>query len=154
MKISEDTIIKPFIAENEERPWGYYGLYSDNRKCTSKILFIKRNEMLSLQYHFKRDQFYMLLDDDFIIQYSNKPVPNKLINEKNEDWRVSGFEKFLDKNMITIKADEGAMFGFKKKIIHRAIYKGDREYGRILDLAFGINDETDIVRIKDKYGRS
>jgi hypothetical protein len=55
--------------------------------------------------------------------------------------------------MTVERGKEGDMFGFSRFIIHRALYKGDREYGRILDLAFGVNDEGDIVRVTDKYGR-
>ncbi len=153
MKIKENGIYAPFRSEIVERPWGSYGLYADNEPCTTKILYIRRGETLSLQYHFKRDQFYLLLDDGFVIDYSSKEVPLDLINEPNEDTRIKGFNKFLEENMIRENGQDGDRFGFMRRIIHRAGYVGEKPYGKILDVAFGNNDEEDIVRIEDKYGR-
>lgn len=153
MKLNVETKIQPFKAYVVNRPWGHYGLYSDNELCTSKILYIKRNEMLSMQYHFKRSQFYLLLDDDFVIEYSNNPVPLEIINNPKEPERFEQLEDFLLNNLTITVGYENDMFGFHKLVVHRASYQGKRKYGRILDLAFGINDEEDIVRIKDAYNR-
>jgi hypothetical protein len=149
---------KPFLNEYEERPWGYYGLYADNQPCTTKILYIKPQEMLSMQFHFLREQFYLILDDNFLIQYSTIPVPKDIINNPNEAQRFADLDNFLDKNIETVLAKEGDMFGFHKLIVHRARYLGTKSYGRILDIALqkdegDKNDELDIVRIKDAYGR-
>lgn len=153
MRLFKDTMVEPFKASVEHRPWGHYGLYSDNEKCTSKILYVKKGEKLSMQYHFKRDQFYLLLDDDFIIDYSDKPVPEKILNEPDEPKRFAALEKFLKDNLITVRASDGDMFGFHRNVVHRTTYLGDRKFGRVLDMAFGENDELDIVRIEDNYGR-
>jgi len=153
MKIMTDSIIPPFKSLITERPWGHYGLYSDNEICTSKILYIKKNELLSMQYHFKRDQFYLILDDNFIIEYSDKQISPYILNEPNEDIRFAEVEKFLTESMISEKANEGDMFGFSRRVVHRAKYWGEREYGRVLDIAFGENDEEDVTRLDDKYGR-
>ena len=154
MRLTESSCVKPFTIETVQRPWGYFGLYSNNEPCTCKILYIKKGESLSLQYHFKRDQFYMSLDDGFIVEYSSIPVPFDILNEPNDDIRIRGFSLFLEKNLLTFPADEGAMFGFHRYVVHRATYTGTRAYGRVLDLAFGVNDESDIIRLKDNYGRS
>ena len=153
MELQSNTSIEPFKSEIVTRPWGHYGLYSDNEKCTCKILFIKQDELLSLQYHFSRDQFYMALDDGFTVCYSNKPVPQEIVNDPDEPRRIKNLEKFLSDNIITKVIKEGEMFGFHRFVVHRAHYTGDREYGRVLDIAFGHNDEEDIVRIEDRYGR-
>lgn len=152
MKLHED-IVKPFRYSIVERPWGYYGVYSDNEPCTSKVLYIKSNELLSMQYHFKRDQFYLCLDSGFIIEYSKSRVPDSILEIKDDNLRSIKLEEFLEENLIQEVANEGDMFGFHRFVIHRAYYKGNRVYGRILDIAFGNNDENDIIRIKDKYGR-
>jgi len=153
MKLEKRKSVNPFKSDEIKRPWGYYGLYADNEPSTSKILYIKKGEMLSMQYHFKRDQFYLILDDDFIIEYSDKPIEKNMINHPCEDTRVKYFENFIEKNIITVRAKEGDMFGFHRFVAHRAAYLGNKKYGRILDIAFGINDESDIVRLIDKYGR-
>lgn len=153
MKLKKDSINLPFRSTEVHRPWGYYGLYSDNERCTSKILYVKKNETISLQYHFKRDQFYLLLDDGFKIEYSTEKVDQEKIIGLDDDSRTEYFHNFLSKSMIAEDAGEGEMFGFERFIIHRAVYTGEREFGRILDIAFGENDEGDIVRVSDKYGR-
>ena len=153
MRLDKNIIDGTFPVHYEHRPWGHYGLYSDNIKCTSKILFIKPGESLSLQYHFLRDQLYILLNNDFTIEYSKIEVPDSLIYESNEDKKIKGFGEFLNNNLISEVGYDGDMFGFKRKIIHRTTYNGTKEFGRVLDLAFGTNDECDIYRIKDNYGR-
>ena len=153
MKLKKSQIVDPFKYLKTRRPWGYFDVYAENEICTSKILFIKQGESLSMQYHFRRDQFYYILDNGFTIEYSKKPVEQKMIDCPNDDERITYFEEFLKKNMVTRKANEGDMFGFHRRVIHRAAYDGPRKHGRLLDMAFGVNDEEDIVRILDKYGR-
>ena len=153
MKLKPNTETKPFKSLITERPWGYYGLYSDNEKCTAKILYVKKEEQLSLQYHFLRAQYYLILDNNFIIEYSNKPIPQPILEEYNRTEDFTGIENFMKDNLIVVEAKEGDEFGFHECVIHRASYTGTRDYGRILDLAFGHNDEEDIVRIRDKYHR-
>jgi len=154
MKINpNESVSLPFKFKGEKRPWGYYDLYSHNESCTSKILFVKNNESLSLQYHFKRDQFYMVLDGIFRIDYSSKPVPEDIVNIEDDGKRIGALHVFLEANLISEIASEGDMYGFHRFVVHRATYHGPRAYGRLLDIAFGDNDELDIVRIKDNYGR-
>lgn len=153
MKLEKNSITLPFRSTEVHRPWGYYGLYSDNEPCTSKILYVKKNETISLQYHFKRDQFYLLLDDSFRIEYSTEKVDQDKIVGLDDDARTEYFHEFLKNSMVVEESREGDMFGFESFVLHRAVYTGDREYGRILDIAFGENDEGDIVRVSDKYGR-
>lgn len=153
MKINKDSSCPPFKFSSVIRPWGCYGLYSENEKCTTKILYINKDQLLSMQYHFKRSQYYLVLDDGFIIEYSDEPVPKSILNNPKEPDRFHELEAFLKEHLISVQAKEGDMFGFLHFIVHRATYNGDRDVGRILDVAFGENDEEDIVRIKDAYGR-
>jgi mannose-1-phosphate guanylyltransferase len=148
----EDNVI-PFKHSAVKRPWGYYELYADNEPCTTKILFIKQGETLSLQYHLKRAQFYKLLSDKFIIQYSTTPVPLEIANLPDDDKKFKALETFLENNLVTIEGGFGDMYGFHEYCIHRAKYVGTQEVGLILDVAFGINDERDICRIRDEYSR-
>jgi len=132
------------------RPWGYFGLYSDNEICTTKILYVIKNHALSMQVHQKRDQFYLLIDP-MTVQYSTIPVPKEILHDREV------LKRFAEEFVVTVKGKEGDMFGFERGIIHRLMYeppkKSKRYYGRCLDLAFGENDETDIIRINDYYGR-
>ena len=151
-KYNED-LGRPFTVHNENRPWGYYSLFSDNEPSTTKILYVKKGEMLSMQYHFLRSQLYAIMDDGFIIDYSTKPMPVKIIQELDDDKRSEMLEDFLKHHLIKVKCGEGKLFGFRELVAHRATYEGDRDFGRILDVAYGTNLEFDINRIKDKYNR-
>jgi len=149
MRITENGVfghLGVFKNLNTTRPWGYYGLYSDNEICTAKILFVKSGQALSMQFHQKRAQFYYLFDS-FTVQYSDVPVPKKIRYNREE------LKKFAGEHVIAVDGQPGDMFGFDKGVIHRLMYKGTREYGRCLDLAFGENDEEDITRIWDFYNR-
>ena len=42
MRITEEGITGSFKNIIVDRPWGYFGLYSDNEPCTSKILYLKK----------------------------------------------------------------------------------------------------------------
>jgi hypothetical protein len=153
MKLEVGMKESPLKIEKTERPWGDFLLYADNRKCTVKVLRVKKGEMLSLQYHFLREQLYVLLSDDFFIDYSNKAVSQEIADNPDDAFRIAYFEKFLKENMVTVKAGKWDSFYFKKRIIHRACYTGKEEYGIFLDVAFGTNIESDIVRVQDIYDR-
>lgn len=154
MKLEKDSKETPFYYARVERPWGFFDVYSENLQCTSKILYVKQGESLSLQYHFRRAQKYCIIDDTFLIQYSNVEVPEELINETRDHIRIPAFEKFLNEHLVEEVAKEGDEFFFKERILHSAKYIGPREYGRFFDIAFGINmEEGDIFRVADKYGR-
>lgn len=54
-----------------KRPWGYFKLFIKNKKCTVKILTVRPNGILSLQYHNKRKEMCYFLTPGFI-QLGNK----------------------------------------------------------------------------------
>lgn len=110
--------------EKDIRPWGMFERFTLNEKSTVKIITVKPGEAFSLQTHAHRREF----------------------------WRViSGM------GTITIgeKADEvspGDEFLIAEGVAHRA--EGGPEGLVFLEIAFGEFDESDIVRIEDKYGRA
>lgn len=129
-----------------ERPWGWYKLFAENTPCTAKVLHIRRNEMLSLQYHRHRDQLYYLLDD-FVISKSTRSVPVEI------DGDLDFLRVFVEKYVETKKYRQGDIIHIPKFYIHRPMFVDMHDYGCIVDMAFGHNDENDIFRIEDKYGR-
>jgi hypothetical protein len=141
MKIEHGHNLLPDVVK---RPWGYYDLFSNNVRCTTKILYVRRGECLSMQYHFKRDQLYFILDNKFVVEYTDKSMFD--LGDMDPD-------EFLKKNMIYDLGFSGSSYYFKRGHVHRVKYIGDKAIGRILDVAFGVNDEEDIIRIKDEYGR-
>jgi len=148
-----------FTNTIENRPWGLFRLWCDNIKCTVKELLIRKDQMLSLQFHEKRDQVYILkesnnaLDGDFKnyafrVWYSDIKFPMDLLVDDVQIglWLTDHLKmEYIDFS--------GVIFAFECGIVHRVQYMGRNQFGSILDFAFGENDETDIVRLQDEYGR-
>ena len=107
----------------EERPWGRFERFCSNEKVTVKIITVKPNSRLSLQYHNHRDEF----------------------------WRITegNGQIILKEELINVKVDDE--FFIPKKTKHRIITNKDGL--KVLEISFGESDEEDIVRLEDKYHR-
>lgn len=108
----------------EERPWGRFEQFTHNIPSSVKLLYINPGEVLSLQYHHKRQEFWRIIEGDPII---------------------------FDDNHET-QAQVGDEFHIDKEETHRI--RGGQHRAIILEIAFGDFDESDIVRLDDKYGRA
>ena len=142
--VTENQIPKEKIVE---RPWGFYRMFAENIQCTAKILHIKSKEMLSLQFHKIRDQIYYIIDEDFQVWISDIEVPRIIANNLIE------LKIFAETHLIKYNCEPGSFIKIPKYTLHRPMYYGEKEYGRLLDMAFNKNDESDICRIEDVYGR-
>lgn len=108
---------------DDERPWGSFRQFTSNEISTVKILRVKAGQKLSLQYHTKREEFWVVLSGN----------PSITIGEE------------------TKTANPQDEFFITQESVHRiAAPENDVE---ILEIAFGEFDENDIVRIEDAYGR-
>ena len=115
-----DKYDKKFV---EERPWGKYERFTHNEVSTVKLIYVKPNETLSLQYHNHRDEFCKIIKGPAKVTIGDK----------------------------TVKAEEGEEFYIPAKVLHRiGAYDKHVLY---LEIAFGFQDEDDIVRLEDKYDR-
>jgi len=109
--------------DHEDRPWGEFDRFTANEQTSVKILTVKPNHALSLQYHNHRDEFNRVLKGSAII--------------------ILGDE--------TREVKEGDEFWVPRKMIHRAT-SGPNGY-QWLEISFGDFDEADIVRLEDRYDR-
>ncbi|MDO8659480.1 MAG: phosphomannose isomerase type II C-terminal cupin domain [Candidatus Parcubacteria bacterium] len=112
---------EPFSTE---RPWGNFRQFTHGENTTVKIISIKPNSSLSLQYHNKRDEFWHILSGHPVITIGEEKVDAKMGDEF--------FVKKLEKHRIETKDD--------------AV--------QLLEICYGYFDEEDIVRIEDNYGRA
>ncbi len=113
-----------FKIFQEKRPWGNFRQFTHNTLCTIKIIFVKKDEAFSLQYHNNRTEFWKILSG----------TPEITIGES------------------TISAKKGDEFEILPKTRHR-IHSADTDT-EILEISSGDFDENDIIRIEDKYGRT
>lgn len=108
----------------EERPWGWFREFVKNETVTIKILFIKMGECFSLQKHENRNEF----------------------------WRILVGEPDITIDGKTVRAKPGDEFEILTKEEHRI--QASTNDVEVLEISRGKFDETDIVRIEDKYGRT
>ncbi len=109
--------------ETTKRPWGSFTRYTNNEVSTVKILCVSKGEEFSLQYHNKRSEFWRVL----------KGAPVITVDEEN------------------ISAKVGDEFNINIGVKHRISAPDDDV--EVLEISKGEFDESDIVRIEDKYGR-
>ncbi|MBA3977535.1 MAG: phosphomannose isomerase type II C-terminal cupin domain [Nitrosopumilus sp.] len=107
----------------EDRPWGKFEKYIENEKCTVKILYLKPNSKLSLQYHSKRDEWWKVINGSIKIHVND------------------------DEFSLT----ENDSFFIKKGSKHRMINLEYPSI--VLEISTGDFDEGDIVRLEDIYDR-
>ena len=108
----------------EDRPWGRFEKYVENKKCTVKTLYLKPNSQTSLQYHDKRDEWWKVIKGSVLI----------IVNDEKH------------------KLIENDSFFIKRKLKHQIINLENPSM--VLEISMGEFDEEDIVRIKDIYNRS
>ena len=109
-----------------ERPWGQFQQFATNRTCTVKIMTELPGTRLSLQKHSHRDEMWQVLDLPIDVQ----------INDR--EWT----------------AQVGEIVWVPNGAVHRmGNLNGDRP-GRLLEVAFGDFDESDIERLQDDFARA
>ncbi|MCK4931546.1 MAG: phosphomannose isomerase type II C-terminal cupin domain [Candidatus Aminicenantes bacterium] len=111
------------IAE-DIRPWGKFRSFPHQYAGSIKIITVNPGETLSLQYHKRRSEFWVVLDRGLEVTVGDKVWHP----EKNEE--------------IFIPA----------QVPHRMKCIGDSPT-RLMEIWIGDSAESDIVRLEDKYGR-
>lgn len=107
----------------EQRPWGSFRQYSSGAPVTVKTLEINPGQSLSLQYHEKREEFWVVLFGQ----------PEITIGEK------------------VVHARPGEEYTVPVRAIHRI--RAMEEAVKILEISTGEFSEQDIVRLADDYQR-
>lgn len=112
------------LPYTETRPWGEFRQYTAGESTTVKTIHVKAGESLSLQSHEKRSEFWVVLRGN----------PTITIGD------------------LTVEAKEGDEFNVPVGTQHRiAASVADAD---ILEISKGVFDESDIIRIDDRYGRA
>jgi mannose-6-phosphate isomerase-like protein (cupin superfamily) len=119
----EMTYFKNGIVE-DIRPWGRFRSFPHQSAGSIKIITVNPGETLSLQYHKRRSEFWVILDRGLEVTVGDKV------------WQPAKNEEIF----IPTQAP------------HRMKCIGDLP-ARIMEIWIGESDESDIVRLEDKYGR-
>jgi mannose-6-phosphate isomerase len=107
-----------------ERPWGQFQQFVQNQPVTVKIITVQPGCRLSLQRHGHRDEMWQVLDVPIFVEVDGRSWDAEV---GEVVWVPSGAE-------------------------HRMSNQSSQP-GRLLEIAFGDFDESDIVRIEDDYAR-
>ena len=107
----------------EDRPWGRFEKFHENKMSTVKLIYITPNHRLSLQYHTHRNEF----------------------------WRIIGgtAEVEIDGQIFNVKEGDDISIGSKSQHRIKALSNGCT----VLEISYGHFDESDIVRIEDDFNR-
>lgn len=108
---------------NVTRPWGSFDMFTHNEPSTVKLIYVKEGEILSLQYHKKRQEFWRVISGN----------PDLTIGEEVKT------------------ANPGDEFMILEGVKHRISAPNGEVV--ILEISKGDFDEDDIVRLEDKYNR-
>jgi len=107
----------------EVRPWGIFENLLEELDYKVKRIIISPNHSISLQYHFHREEYWIVVEGD-----------GELTIEEDVRHVEVGDSVFI-----------------KKEEIHRL--KAGKNGITIIETQLGICDEDDIVRLEDSYGR-
>ncbi|MFB0565052.1 MAG: phosphomannose isomerase type II C-terminal cupin domain [Candidatus Aminicenantaceae bacterium] len=118
-----ELIFRKKIKE-DIRPWGKFRSFPYDLARSIKIITVDPGRALSLQYHHRRSEFWLVLDHGLEITVADRV------------WQPKpGEEIFIP---------QGAP--------HRLRCFGTQP-ARVMEMWIGDSDESDIVRLEDDYGR-
>ncbi len=109
-----------------EKPWGYELIWAHTDRYVGKLLHVRAGEILSLQYHRKKDETLHLLRGKMIF----------LVGESDDRLREERFE-------------EGMSFRVRPGTRHRIEAVTDCDL-----LEASTPELDDVVRLEDRYGRA
>lgn len=113
------------IPRKVEKPWGYELIYAETEKYVGKVIFVRKGEQLSLQYHKIKDE----------TMYLYRGRAKLEIQDAKDQSQI-------------IELSPGESYHIEPGCRHRVIAVEDCE---ILEVSTAELD--DVVRLEDKYGR-
>jgi mannose-6-phosphate isomerase-like protein (cupin superfamily) len=122
-KITDIEIFQKAIKE-DIRPWGKFRSFPFDQAGSIKIITVEPGEALSLQYHLKRSEFWVILDEGLEVTAGDRI------------WRPKANEEIF----------------VPCKTPHRVRCIGQNP-ARIMEIWIGKSEESDIIRVEDVYGR-
>lgn len=109
--------------KHSDRPWGFFDEFIQDEPCTVKLITVRAHEALSLQYHHKRQEFWVIISGNGHVTIGD----NREEVKKGDQYEI-------------------------KKGQHHRVEAGSEDL-MFLEIATGEFNEDDIVRLEDKYGR-
>jgi mannose-6-phosphate isomerase len=112
-------------ARRVDKPWGHEEVFAENERYVGKILFVRKDEALSLQYHERKDETIRVLDGRMELTFGAS---------------VEELERCV--------LESGAVFRISPGTLHRMVGLSDCQL-----LEVSTPELDDVVRLEDRYGR-
>jgi mannose-6-phosphate isomerase len=109
-----------------EKPWGYEVVYALTERYCGKVIFVRKGEELSLQFHREKDEVVYLHEGRIELQVGEPGRP-------------------LDVEVVT----PGRAYRLRPGIVHRW-----RALEDSVVLEVSTPEIDDVVRLEDRYGRA
>lgn len=113
------------MSTKVDKPWGHELIFAKTRKYVGKILFVKKGESLSLQFHRKKDETIFISEGWINLYYGDDPS-----------------------RMRKIKMKKGESFHIPPNMLHRMVALKNTYIFEV-----STPQLKDVVRLEDKYGR-
>lgn len=120
--------------ENQEvtRPWGSFKILHKHDKYWQKIITVKPYQRLSLQYHKHRNEYWVVESGEGTVQIDDKVYAAK--EGSTFFIPIGALHRVTNGTIVGISAPHREDFVFR-------------------EIAIGMVDENDIMRVEDDYGR-
>lgn len=126
MENSTSPVFKIEKAARVEKPWGYEIIYAIAESYVGKVLFVKKGQRLSLQYHLQKDETIYVFKGRIELQVGLKEGP-----------------------LETMMLNEGGAIRLRPNTLHRMKALVDT-----FVLEASTPQLKDVVRLEDDYGRA
>lgn len=113
------------MSNTEVRPWGLFEILFQNKERTIKKLVVTPSQRISLQSHGLRDEMWFIESGKGLVTL-------------NDTEQV-----FIKGNYIMIP----------RNTVHRVWNHDNKNDLVIIEIAYGVFKEEDIIRYQDDYGR-
>ena len=108
-----------------EKPWGWELVWAEAEEYVGKLLFVRAGESLSLQYHERKDESWLVHEGRARLEFGE----------------VGG-------ELEAVEIAPGDAFRYRPGTVHRLLAIEDT-----LVIEVSTPDLADVVRLEDRYGR-
>lgn len=113
------------VPRRVEKPWGWELVWAEADAYVGKLLFVRAGEALSLQYHERKDEAWLVQEGRARLELGE-----------------------VDGDLEEIEIEPGQAFHYRPRTVHRVTALED-----LLVVEVSTTELDDVVRLDDRYGR-
>jgi mannose-6-phosphate isomerase len=123
--VSSPTDLYGVTPRRVEKPWGWELIWAETEHYVGKLLFVRAGEALSLQYHERKDESWLVREGRARLELGEVGGP-----------------------LEPVEIRPGDAFRYRPGTVHRVTALEDT-----LVVEVSTPDLDDVVRVEDRYGR-